>query len=324
LDDPRDRTLVVTQCAAAACPAPLASIVIRVDGELETLAELLEHLEMQVLAPSKVELLVVDCSPDGDASLVARSRGARVVRAPNATPAEADNVGARRATARFVGFLDVHCLPPPDWASRAVRLLAHNPQVAACGAQYLAPTGTSRLQNALALGLRSSRPATGYLPSAGMFVDREAFEKLGGFPESEASSIDFCDRARVAGYDLLNEPAMAVLRMDEPMTLGALLLQEIRFARAVRVYYPGLGVAWVPLMAMLWWPCTVACLAGYTMTANPLLLASAFAGLVTPPLAIAARRGFPHARSVGDVALMTIVAATYLTGRVLGRFWPRS
>jgi GT2 family glycosyltransferase len=172
--------------------------------------------------------------------------------------------------------------------------------------------------------VRSSRPATGYLPAAGMFVDREAFVRLGGFPDSEVMSIDFCDRARVAGYDLLHEPAMAVLRTDEPTTLSALLQQEMRIARAVRVFYPGLGLAWIPLMALLWWPFTVACLALYAGTGNVLFLGLSFAGLVAPPAAIAARRGLPHARSASDVALMLLVAATYLTGRVLGRFWPRS
>jgi len=321
LDDHRDNLPAAPQTAAAVAVAPLASVVIPVDGELERLAELLQHLEMQVLPPAKVEVLVVDRSWHGDAALIARSRGARVLHAPGFSPAEADNLGARWASAPFVGFLDVHCLPRPDWASHGVRLLTRNPTVAACGAQYMTPPGHSRLQHALARGVRAHRPATGYLPSAGMFVDRAAFERIGGFPESVAMSIDFCDRARVAGYELLNEPMMAVLRTDEPTTLSALLLQEMRLARAVRVFYPGLGLAWVPLMALLWWPFTVACLATYAWIGNPLLLALAFAGLVTPPLAIAVRRGFPHARSAGDMALMMLVAATYLTGRVLGRFW---
>jgi GT2 family glycosyltransferase len=168
-------------------------------------------------------------------------RGLGCLRIPYAGPfhfSVMNNLAAKRAGGEALVFLNDDVEPlAPEWLGE---LLAHanRPEVGPVGAKLLYPSGA--IQHAgMAVGIMQGaghlhRDTFGaehwnWLPftrnvsavtGACLAVRKTVFEELGGFDESFAinyNDVDFCLRARQAGYEVIIEPA-AVLRHYECQT----------------------------------------------------------------------------------------------------------
>ncbi len=148
---------------------------------------------------------------------------------------EMNNLGVRAAGHKLLVFMNDDVEPlTPEWLDAMVAQL-ERPRVGVVGARLLYPDGT--IQHAgIALGLlgcvghpgrgvRASAwwPWSGYtrnvsaVTGACMGVRREVFEELGGFDRSfdvNYNDVDFCLRARRAGYEVIFEQD-ALLRHAE-------------------------------------------------------------------------------------------------------------
>jgi GT2 family glycosyltransferase len=135
---------------------------------------------------------------------------------------QAHNAGARQASGDYLLFLAPDSeVVEPDWLAQLV-LHAALPEVAAVGPKLVRPDGKVE-QAGFAIGLRDpAAPMLAGAPAAGdgyygalpcsrevsalsaecMLVERESFERLGGFSElyaHEYEDFDFCRRLAAAG-----------------------------------------------------------------------------------------------------------------------------
>lgn len=125
----------------------------------------------------------------------------------------ARNLAAERARGKVLAFTDDDCEPPPDWLESAHRHFASNPDL-----KYL----TGPVEGDLWGWGRRVRVSVPYWSmGANMFVDREAFEELGGFDWSWGLSppprgwrsdsklmSDFLEKCGRGGYEHAEDVVM--------------------------------------------------------------------------------------------------------------------
>jgi hypothetical protein len=157
--------------------ASLVSVVIPALNEERTLARTLAHLRLS----EGMEVVVADGGSTDRTREIAREHGCAVVESPRGR-ARQMNAGARAATGDIFLFLHADCTLPAG-AFEAIREALVRPGVVA-GAFYLSiahPALRFRLIEFFA-NIRSRLTRVPY-GDQGLFLGREAFERVGGFPD---------------------------------------------------------------------------------------------------------------------------------------------
>jgi glycosyltransferase involved in cell wall biosynthesis len=164
-----------------------------------TIADCLASLGDQRRAP-RFEVIVVDSSPAGRTERAARPHGRdrggalelTFVHLPGRSYAgPARNLGAARAPAPRLLFLDADCRADSDLLRSAVDALAAEPGVAGAAIARGGPPAVSARVRHL-LEFKESLPGvparrTWQLPSACLACDRAVFARHGGFPDARAA-----------------------------------------------------------------------------------------------------------------------------------------
>jgi GT2 family glycosyltransferase len=215
---------------------PLVSIIIcfhdLVAETARCVASVVEHSE-----GVSYELILVDdgSTEDGVEQLASYHANLRLVRLPvNQGFTKAANRGAATARGRFILFLNNDTRASEGWLSALLAAVESGPEVAVVGARLLYPDG--RLQEAggfiwedgtginFGKGDDPSRSRYGfrrevdYCSGAALLVEREFFERTGGFDELFAPGFyedtDLCFRARALGRVVLYEPFSSVVHLE--------------------------------------------------------------------------------------------------------------
>ena len=178
---------------------PEISVVIPAYRAERTIAACLGSLERQA-DPPRFEVIVVDSSPDAQTASAAsphdRGQGGSldltVVRlAERSYAGPARNLGADRARAARLLFLDADCRADPDLLRRAIEALADEPGVAGAAIAHGGPRAVSARVRHL-LEFKESLPGvparrTWQLPSACLACDGAVFARHGGFASTRAA-----------------------------------------------------------------------------------------------------------------------------------------
>jgi glycosyltransferase involved in cell wall biosynthesis len=185
---------------------PDVSVIIPVRNGADTLPPLLRSLTEQTLAGDRFEVIVVDNDSSDGTAEVAEQHGATVVREPIANRSRARNAGAAAAHAPLFAFTDADCVARPGWLEALLGSADVAPLVA--GEVELRvrpePNGIERFEALWRFGQRSW-VEQGWAATANLLVHREAFEAIDGFDTTWrhiGEDVDFCFRARAAGYAL--------------------------------------------------------------------------------------------------------------------------
>lgn len=206
------------------------------------------------------EVLVVDNgSTDGLSALVAKDfPWVRLIRSPrNLGFAGGNNLGIVNATGRLVILLNDDTEPEPGWLEPLRLAFAGNARLGVAGCQLLYP-GTGRIQhlggvvhgNGLTDHLHwgdEARAATerefipcAYATGAAMAIRREVVREVGlldaGFWPIYFEEVDFCARARRAGWEVGVVPASRVIH-HESQTTGRMSARFLRLYHRNRVRY---------------------------------------------------------------------------------------
>jgi glycosyltransferase involved in cell wall biosynthesis len=163
------------------------------------------------------EVILVDSSHDGTREIVQKLfPEVRVIALQKKTPsAVARNLGAQAARTNLLIFLDADCIPRDGWL-HGIRESDFN-EVAAVGGSV----GVYDRSNLLGLQLHflefseslpcAQRRFVDRLPSCNLACQREAFERVGGFPVEYEASHDMLLTWRLSrGGRLLFEPSLRV------------------------------------------------------------------------------------------------------------------
>lgn len=158
---------------------PEVSVIVPAHDAAGTLAATLSALAGQEGGVDHEVVVVDDGSSDATAQ-IAEQMGARlVVHERPLGAAEARNAGVRATSGRLLAFTDADCAPAPDW-------LAHGVTAAAAGADLVQgavvpdpAADRTPFDRTVEVGAE-----TGLYETANLFVDRDWFERLGGFESS--------------------------------------------------------------------------------------------------------------------------------------------
>lgn len=212
--------------APASHSRPQISVVIPMrDGAL-TLPALLDALDRQTLPRERFEIVVVDnASRDGSGAL-ARERGALVVDEPRPNRARARNRGVDAAVGREVAFTDADCVPAPGWLAALSACLAGAP-LAAGAVDLVTAERPSRWEELERLWRFRQETAVGqgWAATANLGVRRDAFLAIAGFDPAYrhiGEDVDFCLRARAAGFPLVWCPEAVVRHRAEATAIAVI------------------------------------------------------------------------------------------------------
>jgi len=199
------------------------------DGAL-TLPALLDALDAQTFVRDRFEVVVVDNGSRDGSGALARERGVRVVEEPRPNRARARNRGVDAATGPAIAFTDADCVPAPGWLSALSASLAGAP-LAGGAVELVTAERPSRWEQLERLWRfrQEAAVAQGWAATANLGVRRDAFLAVAGFdPDFRhiGEDVDFCLRARAAGYTLAWCPA-AVVRHHAEVTALAVIRRGV-------------------------------------------------------------------------------------------------
>jgi glycosyltransferase involved in cell wall biosynthesis len=174
----------------------------------------LASVARQTCRPSEV-VVVVDGSHDNTAG-VARAAGARVIeQSPTRGPSASRNVGVADTRAPVVAFLDADDEWLPDHAERLLRALeASGAAFAGSNAERFGTESgvmTSALTGGEPLDLRDLLIADNPVIQSSVMIERNAFERAGGYDESMRLSEDYDLWTRVVEHGtfaFVNQPTV--------------------------------------------------------------------------------------------------------------------
>jgi glycosyltransferase involved in cell wall biosynthesis len=155
---------------------PAVSVIVPARDAAATIGRTLAGLRAQ-RDVADYEVLVVDDGSRDDTAAMARSAAVvtAVLAGDGAGPAAARNLGARRAGADALAFLDADCEPTPGWLAAGLAALRTQDLVQGQVQPRPAPAA-GPFDRTIDVG-----EAHGLFESANLFVRRPLFERLGGF-----------------------------------------------------------------------------------------------------------------------------------------------
>jgi GT2 family glycosyltransferase len=226
---------------------PEISVIVPARNGARSISPLLESLRAQTLERDRFEVIVVDNDSTDGTGEVAASGGALVVQEPIANRSRARNRGARAAASRLYAFTDADCIARPQWLEQLLASADAAPLVA--GDVVLRtgehPNAVERFEALWRFG-QEAWVEQGWAATANLLVHQDAFEAIGGFDPTWrhiGEDVDFCFRARAAGYALAFCPD-AVVEHEGERELGPLLRRCFRHGYSVNQAFYRLGAGY--------------------------------------------------------------------------------
>jgi GT2 family glycosyltransferase len=162
-----------------------------------------------------------------------------------ANRSRARNRGVAAAAAPLIAFTDGDCRAEPEWLERLLASASKAPLVAGGVVTSTGepPNAIERFEKLWRFGQESWVKEQGWAATANLLVDRGAFEAVGGLDPTWrhiGEDVDFCLRARAAGYALDWCDGAEVSHYAES-TLGPFLKRSFRHGYSVNQAWYRLG-----------------------------------------------------------------------------------
>jgi GT2 family glycosyltransferase len=195
---------------------PQISVVIPHYQDLQRLDSCLTALGRQNCPPELFEVIVADNgSPAGQEAVAGVIAGrARLVVASERGAGPARNAGVKAALGSVIAFTDSDCLPEADWLSEGVRALSISDfvggriRVLADNPRHMTPT--EAFEAVFAFDNQRYVTKKGFSVTANLFCTRKVFDKVGDFRVGVSEDVDWCRRARVAGFRIGYAPEAVI------------------------------------------------------------------------------------------------------------------
>ncbi len=202
------------------------SVIIPALNEEHEIAQCLKSLTQLDCPPKSFEVIVVDNGSKDRTLEIVRSfsqvLNLKVLQKPGVRVSAVRNFGASHASGSIFAFLDADCLVPRHWLNQGAALLDID-GVGVAGAHFQIPEKTGWVARTWYGQMTSEKQGDlMWVPSCNTWVQRETFERVGGFDESIETSEDceFCGRVRAAGLRVIGRSEIAVVHLGTPSRLG--------------------------------------------------------------------------------------------------------
>ncbi|MCT2398404.1 glycosyltransferase family 2 protein [Novosphingobium mangrovi (ex Huang et al. 2023)] len=184
---------------------PYISIIVPHYEDLASLGLCLDAL-MRQEGDLDFEIVVADnMSPSGEAAVSRVIDGrARLTIATQKGAGPARNAGVAASRGRILAFTDCDCIPDPGWLQAGVAALASHDFVGG-RMTVLVPdpakmSGAEGFERVFAFNNRAYVEEKGFTVTANLFCPRALFDTVGGFRTGVSEDLEWCHRARDAGY----------------------------------------------------------------------------------------------------------------------------
>jgi len=174
---------------------PAVSVIVPVLHDPAGIRTCVGALRRQTYPYELLELIVVDNGSTDDTPDVAAELGARVIRETEKRGSyAARNTGLRAATGEVIAFTDADCTPSERWVEQGVRPIADGAADLVGGRVRFVlsrpPRGAEIWDSVTNMQIEDNIRERGVAKTANLFVRREAFEAIGGFPDHMVSGGD--------------------------------------------------------------------------------------------------------------------------------------
>ena len=174
----------------------------------------LSALTAQIVPPD--EIVVADNnSPQGEAEIARIVAGrARLVVVTEKGAGPARNGGVAASRGQILAFTDSDCIPEPVWLAEGLAKLDQFDLVGGAMTVLVADeaqmTPVEAFERVFAFDNRYYVEQKGFSVTANLFTRREVFDAVGGFRVGVPEDLDWCHRAREAGYRIGYAPEAMV------------------------------------------------------------------------------------------------------------------
>ena len=216
------------------------SVIVPTYRRPEALRALVAALTLQDYPASRFEVILVDdgggipLGPAVDEFRVGLNLS--LMTQANAGPGAARNLGASRASGRYLAFTDNDCLPDPGWLSAFARGFEDSPSAVLGGKTYnvlsdnIYAAATQLVFDYLYDHYSPTQVLGGFFTANNLAVPREAFLDAGGFDPALrfGEDRDFCYRWACCGGRFAAAP-QAVVRHAHALNLATFLGLHCRY-----------------------------------------------------------------------------------------------
>lgn len=215
------------------------SVIVPVRDEEHSIRELLDSLLKQTRPPDEIVITdggSVDATPQIIDEYIQQGAPVRLLRAGPALPGRGRNLGAAAAQFEWLAFTDAGIRLNRDWLETLVARAAQDASVDIVYGSWEPVTDTFFKECAAIAYVPPPSPRDGIVARprfiASTLLKREAWERVGGFPEDLRSAEDllFMDRLEAAGYRAVFEPRAQVHWNLRP-TLGTTFKRFLVYSR---------------------------------------------------------------------------------------------
>lgn len=192
------------------------SVIVPHYQDLANLDVCLGLLDQQTLPANRFEIIVVDnMSPVGLASVSEIVAGrAALLENPLKGAGPTRNAGVAHASGAVLAFLDSDCRPATDWLERGLAALDKasvvGGRVDVLVSSPTAMSGAEAFEMVFAFNNERYVREKGFSVSANLFVKRDVWNIVGGFRDGVSEDVDWCWRARDAGFPVTYAPEAQV------------------------------------------------------------------------------------------------------------------
>jgi len=205
------------------------SFIIPALNEEEHVGGVINSIKRNMDDDFKYEVIVVDNGSNDRTIDIAKESGAQVFCKPELTIAALRNFGAAKASYNNIVFLDADVYLRENWREKikdVIEKLNNEGDIitgSVCGLR----DNASWLERYW-WGPKLRRKEVPYINSGHFIITKAAFEKLGGFNEKLMTGEDpeLCQRARNAGFKIVNNPELEVVHEGYPRTVRQFFRRE--------------------------------------------------------------------------------------------------
>ena len=208
------------------------SFIIPHKGRFEMLIQTLESISEQAHSLSDIEIIIVSQTDTINQQILLNTPELTLqlfIRPEHETISALRNYGVTQATGQYLAFLDADIWLSNNWAQQMVYQLSSVPERIIISAMQICHDDApplEQIRTSLSNAVIDKNVA--FLPGRNLFMNKNSFDKIGGFPEHLITCEDyfFTDQAAKLGH-LFYTSAATYVHLGEDKAFKAMYSKEI-------------------------------------------------------------------------------------------------